>query len=154
MGDGSGAFSEPEERSQYTRDSTDLTLLVLGLLFLAVGGGGARFAFRRARQLSLVGGPPSLAGTISSGRLANLGVASNAGMPVGVMLGQTGLVTSAGDGTYQPVFWCVRYGHVHISVTANGELTPISLSVPVEEAHALLRQWAHTQELRFQPSDS
>jgi hypothetical protein len=153
MGDGSGAFSETEEGSQYTRDSTDLTLLVLGLLVLAVGGGGARFAFRRARQLPPMVGPSSLAGTISSGRLASLGVASNAGMPVGVMLGQTGVVTSASDGTYQPVFWCLRHGHVHISVTANGELAPISLSVPVGEAHALLRQWAHTQELRFEPSD-
>jgi hypothetical protein len=179
-GDGSGAFSEPEEGSQYTRDSTDLTLVVFGLLFLAVGGGGARFAFRKARQLhqagdvrhpfviphppapmaqpapaaSPIGGPSPLTGAISSGRLANLGVASNAGMPIGVMLGQTGLVASANDGTYQPAFWCVRQGQVHISVAANGEVTPLALSVPVGEAHALLRQWAPTQELRSQPSNS
>jgi hypothetical protein len=158
-GDGSGAFSEPEEGSQYTRDSTDLTLPVLGVLFLAVGGVGAPFAFRKARELDQAGvgmspfpNPHPLSGTIASGSLVNLGAASNAGMPIGVMLGQTGLVTSASDGTYQPAFWCVRQGQVHVSVTPNGELAPLAVSMPVGEAHALLRQWAPSQEFRSQPS--
>jgi hypothetical protein len=172
-GDGGGAFSQPEEGSPEPEGPKDGTLAVFGLLLLAVGGGGALVAFRRSRRLrqnsavphpfvvppppdamaqpasaaSPMGGSSPLAGVIALGRLASLGVASIAGMPTGVMLGQTGLVASASDGTFQPAFWCVRQGHVQVAVGANGELTPLALSVPVDEAHALLRQWARTQEL-------
>lgn len=179
-GDGGGAFSQPEEGSPEPEGRTDGTLAVFGLLLLGVGGGGALLAFRKARRLhqasalvhpsvvppppgvvaqpasaaSPTGGQTPLAGAISSGRLASLGVAAIAGMPVGVMLGRTGLVTAASDGTFQPAFWCTRQGQVHVAVGADGGLTPLALPLPVDEAHALLRRWAPNQELRAQPSTS
>lgn len=179
-GDGGGAFSQPEEGSPEPEGPTDGTLAVFGLLLLGVGGGGALVAFRKAHQLHQLhqasavthpfvvppppaamaqpasgaaptGGPPPLAGAISSGRLASLGVASVAGMPIGVMLGRTGLVTAATDGTFQPAFWCARQGQIHVAVGAGGELAPLALSLPVDEAHALLRQWSPSQEVPAQP---
>ncbi|HEY8525390.1 MAG TPA: hypothetical protein VIL48_10525 [Acidimicrobiales bacterium] len=98
-------------------------------------------------------GPGSpAADAIAAGQLTNLGVASVAGVPIGVMLGRTGLVTTATDGTFQPAYWCVRDGQVQVSMVANGQPGPLALSVPAGEAEALLRQWAPNQELPPQRS--
>lgn len=179
-GDGSGAFSQPEDGSGFRDESTDATLGVLGLLLLVVGGGGAPFAFRKARRLRQagvvahpfgsahppgamaqpvlavhpVGAPAVPTATTSSGAVVTLGVASAAGRPICVLLGETGLVTSARDGTCQPAFWCMSDGRVHVSVPGSAELTPVAPSVPVVEAHVLLRQWAPAQELPSQRSEA